>query len=129
VYVCPLCITRDRLQAFHREALATAQLTVEHLPPRRAGGRPLVLTCAACNHGAGTALDAHAKAAGRLDAGPDGRLERPVRVTFGGHALNMTLSADGTGVRLFGDPTRNAPKAHVGFFDQLGHLAHSGSRN
>src|SRR5437867_4136068 len=54
-YVCPLC-----LNAFRFDALADGRLTVEHVPPRRLGGRGLLLTCARCNSWAGTAMDSHA---------------------------------------------------------------------
>ncbi len=36
-------------------------LTDEHVPPKAVGGQPLLLTCANCNHTAGSRLDAHAE--------------------------------------------------------------------
>ncbi|MEW5983720.1 MAG: hypothetical protein AB1806_15310 [Acidobacteriota bacterium] len=41
--------------------------------------------------------------------------------------MNMTLSADESGVRLFGDPDRNAPSTHEEFFNAVGQLASAGS--
>jgi hypothetical protein len=40
VYFCPICE-----QAFGRDALADKRLTLEHVPPRALGGRPILLTC------------------------------------------------------------------------------------
>lgn len=127
LYVCPLCVTPNGFKAFRRAAVAAKQLTAEHVPPAHAGGRPLVLTCAECNHRAGTALDAHAHVARRLEPTADGVIERPVRVTFGNRAVNMTISADASGVRLFGDPARNAPENHKLFFEAVDEVSRAGS--
>jgi hypothetical protein len=54
-YACPCC-----LLAYDRGALDTRFLTDEHVPPEAVGGKILVLTCAPCNHQAGSQLDAHA---------------------------------------------------------------------
>src|SRR6266536_1828070 len=55
-YACPCCLTM-----YGRDALDEGVLTDEHVPPRAAGGRRLVLTCSACNKSAGSAFDAHAE--------------------------------------------------------------------
>ncbi|HUY99603.1 MAG TPA: hypothetical protein VMU89_04590 [Thermomicrobiaceae bacterium] len=54
-YVCPECLT-----AFPREALGDGRLTVEDVPPVVLGGKPLLLTCKACNNRAGRLHDRHA---------------------------------------------------------------------
>ena len=55
VYCCPLC-----LRGFDAEHMD--HLSIEDVPPRSVGGRPLLLTCRECNNKHGTELDAHAKA-------------------------------------------------------------------
>lgn len=55
-YVCPICLV-----AFGEEALALRGLTREHVPPRSLGGKRIVLTCTACNSGAGHEADNHAR--------------------------------------------------------------------
>src|ERR1700712_3923958 len=55
VYACPLC-----RYPFVREAVAAHELTMEHVPAGRLGGRELVLTCRRCNNTAGSALEADA---------------------------------------------------------------------
>jgi hypothetical protein len=55
MYVCPLCgwgFTKPTLQ------MKPPLLTLEDVPSRAAGGRPLVLTCGSCNHKAGQSIDA-----------------------------------------------------------------------
>src|SRR5918993_3412934 len=49
-YGCPICL---------RASLHVASFTVEDVPLRKVGGRPLVLTCYRCNNDAGHQLDAH----------------------------------------------------------------------
>ena len=45
------------MQLFTVDMLGTL-LSVEDVPPRHSGGRPLVLTCKACNSTAGHSIDA-----------------------------------------------------------------------
>lgn len=54
-YACPLC-----LMAYGRDAFQGGVFSDEHVPPRAAGGRVLVLTCRRCNNTAGAAMDADA---------------------------------------------------------------------
>jgi hypothetical protein len=55
VYCCPLCLRGFDLA--HMDLLS-----IEDVPPRSVGGRPLLLTCKQCNNRHGTELDAHIKA-------------------------------------------------------------------
>lgn len=54
-YACPIC-----LRFFPESALDNGQLTIEDVPPKSIGGRPMVLTCKDCNNTAGRDLDSHA---------------------------------------------------------------------
>lgn len=54
-YACPCC-----LGLYAREAVASRVLTIEDVPPKALGGRPMLLTCRMCNNDAGSQLDAHA---------------------------------------------------------------------
>src|SRR5688572_8416805 len=49
-YLCPICA---------RATTLVAALTAEDVPPRRVGGKPLILTCEPCNSEAGRQLDVH----------------------------------------------------------------------
>src|ERR1051325_9699707 len=94
LYVCPLCVTPTGFRAFMRQAVETNQLTVEHAPPEHAGGHAITLTCARCNHTAGSKLDSHASIAARHEDDPPGVLrDQRVRVALGGIQVNMTLEA------------------------------------
>lgn len=55
VYACPECFSLHT-----RQSLSNGALTMEHVPPRKVDGRHMALTCASCNHGAGTSIDMHA---------------------------------------------------------------------
>ncbi len=62
-YACPCC-----LRAYPRAAVAARVLTIEDVPPRALGGRPMLLTCAECNSRSGTNFDAHAAQKATADA-------------------------------------------------------------
>jgi len=119
VYVCPLCVTTTQFRGFFRRAVETRELTAEHAPPKHAGGGAIALTCAPCNHTAGTLLDAHAHRAERLAQ----QTVIPVRVNLRGNRLNMSLTADESGVKLIGEPKRNAPAVAQAFFAELTRIA------
>ena len=51
---CPIC-----LRAFTRQHLLAGELTLEHAPSRRVGGRILTITCRRCNNTHGSKLDKH----------------------------------------------------------------------
>lgn len=61
-YDCPLCAC-----TFSVEDLDRGDLTLEDVPPKSVGGRPLVLTCWPCNNLAGGQVDRHAGKAARAD--------------------------------------------------------------
>lgn len=126
----PVCVTHTGFRAFMRQAVEINQLTAEHAPPEFAGGRAIALTCAACNHTAGSKLDSHASIAARYEDDPPGVLrDQRVRVALGRTQVNMTLEAGPEGMQLIGDVNRNSPAAHAAFFDELNSLVQSGDRN
>jgi|SRR5579884_706110 len=83
MYPCPLC-----LRTFPLNSLENGDLTVEHVPPESLGGKPLLLTCARCNHTSGTAFDAAARNAERLRSHLAGTEDNLANATF---SLNDTL--------------------------------------
>jgi hypothetical protein len=76
---CPIC-----LRLFGRDALAEQQLTMEHVLPRRVGGRTQTITCKHCNNTQGGRLDSHVVTAARS------------RAAFAGHGtVRTTVAIDG----------------------------------
>ncbi len=83
-YACPLCaITeadgRARMKLFTADMLGRL-LTIEDVPPKHSGGRPLVLTCKGCNSTAGHSIDAMAD-----------RVERSIRILAGQEPVHGRL--------------------------------------
>lgn len=78
-YICPLC-----LEIFYDSALSQSvlnPLTLEDVPPKSLGGKPVILTCKRCNNNSGRDLDSHLKAKIDLDLFMEGEKEIPS--TFG----------------------------------------------
>lgn len=48
-YICPLCL--------HTYAIGNTELTLEHVPPESVGGKPILITCKACNSNRGADID------------------------------------------------------------------------
>lgn len=83
-YACPLCAVteadgRARMKLFTAAMLGTL-LTIEDVPPKHSDGRPLVLTCKACNSTAGYGIDAMAD-----------RVERSIRALAGQQPVHGRL--------------------------------------
>ncbi|MEV0131769.1 hypothetical protein AB0H83_25320 [Dactylosporangium sp. NPDC050688] len=120
-YACPLCLV-----AYPRAAVAAGVLTEEHVPPHALGGHGLLLTCAACNNTAGTALDAHAVRRRHLEDFFTHRTATgrtlPVTVHAAGIPLRGTIQwTDDGSLQIFGVPKQNHPgqqAAHVQTLDE-----------
>jgi len=77
-YACPSCLV-----AYPREAVTARVLTIEDVPPKVLGGRPMLLTCVECNSSSGTNFDAHAAQKAIADAFIYGRVsDRKVPATL-----------------------------------------------
>ncbi|CAL9481943.1 hypothetical protein SUDANB108_03071 [Streptomyces sp. enrichment culture] len=124
-YACPCCLV-----AYPCEAIPAGLLTIEDVPPKSVGGRPLLLTCKRCNNTAGSVFDSHA--ATRADA------EDFIRGRITGRPLPMTSHVDGiplrgtarwtdNGIQFVGVPERNDPKVQAAHLEALD--AHVYGRN
>lgn len=97
-YACPCCLT-----AYGPDALEARYLTDEHVPPDNAGGKKLILTCADCNHRAGSWLDAHADrrtAVQNLVAGRGADRELRAEIGVDGIVLRGNISGIGDALLL-----------------------------
>lgn len=74
VYVCPVC-----LEPFDQDDLDKRTLTLEDVPPKALGGKPMMLTCKPCNNTAGARLDAEWRNRQNLVDFLEGRLETPLK--------------------------------------------------
>jgi hypothetical protein len=108
-YACPLC-----LNAYGREAFEGGVFSDEHVPPRTAGGRALVLTCRRCNHTAGTAMDADAAGREALHDFLAGRsTDRDLRaeLAVGGLAIRGRMNNVNGAIMMGVVPKANNPMA------------------
>ncbi|WP_220292424.1 HNH endonuclease [Streptomyces sp. MBT84] len=123
-YACPCCLV-----AYPREAVSGGLLTIEDVPPRSVGGRPLLLTCKRCNNTAGSDFDSHAATRANAEDFMRGRIT--------GHTLPMTSHVDGiplrgtaqwtdSGLQFVGVPKRNDPKVQAAHLVALDAYVESG---
>lgn len=112
-YACPCC-----LGLYYREAVARRVLTLEDVPPKALGGRPMLLTCKVCNNEAGSKLDADAamQAVGDSFArGIDtGQWVKATSVAAGSLLRGRARMTD-AGLRFEGACRQNAPAARAQF--------------
>lgn len=112
-YACPCC-----LGLYYREAVASRVLTLEDVPPKALGGRPMLLTCGPCNHGAGRKLDSHAamQAVGDSFArGLDSGQWRKATSYMDGIPLRGEARMTIGGLLFRGIPRQNAPATRAKF--------------
>ncbi len=90
VYICPLCV-----RSFAENQLGV--LTFEDVPPKRLGGRPLLLTCKECNDKGGHDVDHHAITEDQLLRVASGQTYRrsPVHVSFADLEVAAELRKEG----------------------------------
>jgi hypothetical protein len=123
-YACPCC-----LWIFPRRAVTTRELTLEDVPPKKLGGRPLLLTCKECNNASGSKFDSHAEcetAFAKFFAGHEGG--RPVPVTISGDEVSTRGTAQRTenGLILIPRPDQNHPDEIEGLRVQVREAAAEG---
>ncbi|MGV3518539.1 hypothetical protein [Luteitalea sp.] len=114
-YLCPIC-----LRAGSEEALARELITVEHVPPKNIGGRPMLLTCKDCNSSAGHLFDCHLRGEADLWGFAAGDVQDlPVRLTTASGRVNAKLHAAGNGYVInlsgkgFSDTDRTGVRADL----------------
>jgi len=109
-YACPCCLV-----AHPRAAAAARFLTVEDVPPKALGGRPMLLTCVRCNSSSGTSFDAHAAQKAIADAFIRGTVSPKVRATsyVDGIPLRGTAQSTENGISLVSVPRQNDPKVEA----------------
>ncbi|MGI5284882.1 hypothetical protein ACQEVF_16295 [Nonomuraea polychroma] len=124
-YACPCC-----LLAYPREAVTAGLLTIEDVPPKSVGGRPMLLTCKRCNNTAGSDFDSHAATKADADDFVRGRVTgRPLPMTsyVDGIPLRGTAEWTDSGVQLFGIPKQNDRKVQAAHFEALDAYVESGN--
>lgn len=122
LYACPLCLEinhekqRAQFRVFIEAALTDGSLTVEHVPPESFGGRPLVLTCRACNSTAGAELDAHARKRENPRDAFLGHVTTKISMKAGGHRLTGSFTVKDGAYQFIATKKQNAhrPDAEAG---------------
>jgi hypothetical protein len=109
-YICPLC-----MYGFPEAAIDAGQLTMEHVPPQKLGGRGLLLTCKECNNTSGYKLDAalYQREEQRLFAqtvlGHETEYKGRAKWIVDGETLNVEVYRDGKFLTIAGIPKENNP--------------------
>jgi len=100
VYLCPLCG-----DAFTQDDVESDRLTLEDVPPKSVGGRPMCLTCRPCNSAGGHQVDATVAELARMGRLHDAANRRGTPFSARAHVptlagrVNARLSYDKNGVR------------------------------
>ncbi len=122
-YVCPNC-----LKLFQCRDSSDRFLSLDHVPPRRLGGRLEILTCTQCNSRAGHLLEAKMKAMEDVLDFFRGTMEesRTVRFVVGRYSLKAEVRSENSVIRVHGLPRNNKPSDQQAVIDEFNRLADSG---
>lgn len=109
-YICPLCL--------HTYAIGNTELTLEHVPPESVGGKPILVTCKACNSNYGSDIDVCLMNEleivhnfNNLDTVP-----QKTRLAFNGIEINAQTTFSKTdGFKFMISPDNNNPIEFEGF--------------
>ena len=110
-YFCPICA---------RATTSVGALTAEDVPPRRVGGKPLILTCEPCNTESGRHLDFHWGHLLDLESLARGELSQPltVQLEIGGARTTAEVTLQGktlvaTGIKAASNPAAIEAQKHA----------------
>lgn len=103
-YACPICA---------RATTSVAALRAEDVPPRRVGGKPLILTCEPCNSKGGWQLDVHWGHLLDAESFLRGELSQPltVQLEIGGARTTAEVTAEGKTFKAAGIEAASNPAA------------------
>ena len=112
-YICPLCL--------HVYSISHDTLTLEHVPPESVGGKPILITCKACNSNRGADIDACLKNEleivhnlNHLDTIP-----QKTKLVFNGVEINAQTTFSKTdGFKFMINPDNNNPTEFEGFMTE-----------
>jgi hypothetical protein len=112
-YICPLCL--------HTYAIGNTELTLEHVPPESVGGKPILITCKACNSNRGADIDVClmneleiVHNINHLD-----NIPQKTKLTFNGVEINAQTTFSKTeGFKFMISPDNNNPIEFEGFMTE-----------
>ena len=103
-------------------------LSLEDVPPKSIGGKPLVLTCRACNNRFGHLLDVNIRSGRDLREMAEGKREAWIKLSHEGHTITAkAMFSPGGSIRIAGVPEKSNPKAHQSLFKNLDEIVARGS--
>lgn len=126
-YCCPIC---KRL--YLPKAIELGELTLEHAPPKKAGGKPVALTCKECNSIAGYSIDSAVVQRKKLhDAmnaitGQNQKYKGKATLSMSGIAVNINLETDESGVSFKPLEKINDPKKLTAYRNHMTYLQQTG---
>ena len=118
VFVCPLCI-----KFFPRDAIDAKAITLEHVPPKKFGGKVRTMTCRECNNWGGSKLESQLGHQLQLievlsgQSGSSSDVEYFVNEQIGLPATVHRPNSDTW--QLFGDPKRTNPSDLANLYESL----------
>jgi hypothetical protein len=127
-YVCPLCLAAFSERSLNKTVAPPERLTDEHVPPKRIGGKKMLLTCGGCNSGGGSAVDSHMSRETDAHAFFKGNLkEVKARLATASGQVPIRLSRSESGIQVFGVPKAVKPEIHRGVIGDFEKTAIEGS--
>lgn len=113
VYCCPFC-----LLGYDNPG----QLTLEDVPPKSIGGKPLILTCAKCNNTHGHLLDSHIKSGRKLQEIASGKSITWARMKLLDNEVTAKARFGSDSIEVMAVPDKSDPKAHAAMFAEFEQL-------
>jgi hypothetical protein len=115
LYICPLCL-RGYLKIALSQNLPNP-LTLEDVPPKSLGGKPLILTCKECNNRSGTLLDSvlkkHLQSQRFFKLSPGSKVEGKVSINKKGPVTSLIRIEENKGFFFHVDASNYMVKKHL----------------
>ncbi len=109
-YACPLC---------RRVAPVVDPFSLEDVPPKSIGGKPILLTCTECNNTDGSKVDEHIALGKKAEEIVSGERAQYVKLSRAGHEVTARVSVLDGMIDVELDPTRSNPPCYDRFLREL----------
>lgn len=128
LYFCPICSN-----GYTEKFAVNGELTLEDVPPKSIGGKPILLTCRACNSGSGDTIDSALANRNKLQdfarivTGQKTGKVPSVKLTFGDNQVTTFINRKSTSCDIKPVKKANAPNIIESFKKHMLDISRSGA--
>lgn len=130
IFLCPICLSSFNLEKIEDNELQNL-VSLEDVPPKSIGGKPILVTCKECNNICGHDIDVFLlnELRYREDIKTIGYVGKKAKVSFEGTEVNAILKQNSNNTLIFEIKKENDPRKVNTYFKKIDTSGHNWTLN